>query len=63
MASKDEKNIYVTTWDGKTLKIPEYYLGIYKIKIEKFSFLKTYIFMFIPTDWNFIYWPNQINEI
>ena len=41
LASKDEKNIYVTTWDGKTLKIPEE--GIYKIKIKKFSFLKTYI--------------------
>ena len=47
LASKDEKNIYVTTWDGKTLKIPEE--GIYKIKIKKFSFLKTYIFIFLPT--------------
>ncbi|MEC8090482.1 MAG: hypothetical protein VX094_02345 [Bacteroidota bacterium] len=41
------KNIYTTTWDGKTLKIPEE--GIYKIKIKKISFLKTYILMFIPT--------------
>ncbi|GIR18254.1 MAG: hypothetical protein CM15mP32_4410 [Flavobacteriaceae bacterium] len=30
------KNIYTTTWDGKTLKIPEE--GIYKIKIKKISF-------------------------
>ena len=38
LASKDEKNIYVTTWDGKTLKIPEE--GIYKIKLKNFHFLR-----------------------
>ena len=61
LASKDEKNIYVTTWDGKTLKIPEE--GIYKIKIKKFFiFEDIYIYVYSHY-WNFIYWPNQINEI
>lgn len=36
---KDEKYLYMSTRDGKTLKIPQ--RGIYELKIQKFSYLKT----------------------
>jgi len=33
------KNIYLQTWDGKTLKIPKE--GINELKIKEFNVLKT----------------------
>ncbi len=39
LVKKDEQNIYLATWDGKTLKIPKE--GINKLKVKKFSYLKT----------------------
>ena len=39
LVKKDEQNIYLATWDGKTLKIPKE--GIDKLKVKKFSYLKT----------------------
>ena len=43
---KDEQILYVSTWDGKTLKIPQ--KGIYEIKIKKFSYLKTGVLISLP---------------
>ena len=43
---KDEQNLYISTWDGKTLKIPQ--KGIYEIKIKKFSYLKTGVLISLP---------------
>jgi hypothetical protein len=37
--NKDVKNIYLQTWDGKTLKIPKE--GINELKIKEFNVLKT----------------------
>ena len=34
---KDEQNLYISSWDGKTLKIPQ--KGIYEVKIKKFSYV------------------------
>ena len=39
LVKKDEQNIYLASWDGKTLKIPKE--GINKLKVKKFSYLKT----------------------
>ena len=39
LVKKDEQNIYLATWDGKTLKIPKE--GINELKVKKFSYLKT----------------------
>lgn len=39
LVNKDEQNIYLATWDGKTLEIPKE--GINKLKVKKFSYLKT----------------------
>lgn len=39
LVNKDEKNIYLVTWDGTTLKIPKE--GIDELKVKKFSYLKT----------------------
>ena len=46
LVKKDEQNIYISTWDGKTLKIPQ--KGIYEIKIKKFSYLKTGVLISLP---------------
>ena len=46
LVKKDEQNIYISTWDGKTLKIPQ--KGIYEIKIKKFSSSKTVVFVSLP---------------
>ena len=43
---KDEQILYISTWDGKTLKIPQ--KGIYEIKIKKFSYLKTGVLISLP---------------
>ena len=43
---KDEQNLYISTWDGKTLKIPQ--KGIYEVKIKKFSSSKTVVFVSLP---------------
>ena len=39
LVKKDEKSLYISTWDGTTLKIPQ--KGIYEVRILKFSYLKT----------------------
>lgn len=39
LVNKDDKSIFLVTWDGKTLKIPKE--GIDELKIKKFSYLKT----------------------
>lgn len=46
LVKKDEQNIYISTWDGKTLKIPQ--KGIYEVKIKKFSSSKTVVFVSLP---------------
>ncbi len=46
LVKKDEQNIYISTWDGKTLKIPQ--KGIYEVKIKKFSYLKTGVLISLP---------------
>ena len=46
LVKKDEQNIYISTWDGKTLKIPQ--KGVYEIKIKKFSYLKTGVLISHP---------------
>ena len=38
--------IYISTWDGKTLKIPQ--KGIYEVKIKKFSCSKTVVLTSLP---------------
>ena len=43
---KDEQNLHISTWDGKTLKIPQ--KGIYEVKIKKFSSSKTVVFVSLP---------------
>lgn len=43
---KDEQNLYISTWDGKTLKIPQ--KGIYEVKIKQFSYLKTGMLISLP---------------
>lgn len=43
---KDEQNLYISTWDGKTLKIAE--KGIYEVKIKQFSFSKTGVLISLP---------------
>ena len=43
---KDEQILYISTWDGKTLKIPQ--KGIYEVKIKKFSYLKTGVLISLP---------------
>jgi hypothetical protein len=43
---KDEQILYISTWDGKTLKIPQ--KGIYEVKIKKFSSSKTVVFVSLP---------------
>ena len=39
LVKKDEQNLYISTWDGTTFKIPK--KGIYEVKIQKPSYLKT----------------------
>lgn len=39
LVKKDEQNLYISTWDGTTFKIPQ--KGIYEVKIQKPSYLKT----------------------
>ena len=39
LVKKDEQNLYISTWDGTTFKIPQE--GIYEVKIQKLSYLKT----------------------
>ena len=46
LVKKDEQNLYISTWDGKTLKIPQ--KGIYEVKIKKLSYLKTGVFIGLP---------------
>ena len=43
---KDEQNLYISTRDGKTLKIPQKY--IYEVKIQKLSYLKTGVLISLP---------------
>ena len=43
---KDEQNLYISTRDEKTLKIPQ--KGIYEVKIKKLSYLKTGVFIGLP---------------
>ena len=43
---KDEQNLYISSWDGKTLKIPQ--KGIYEVKIKKFSYSKTVVLTSLP---------------
>ena len=43
---KDEQNLYISTRGGKTLKIPQ--KGIYEVKIQKLSYLKTSVVISIP---------------
>lgn len=46
LVKKDEQNLYISTWDGKTLKIAE--KGIYEVKIKQFSYLKTGVLISLP---------------
>ena len=46
LVKKDEQYIYISKWDGKTLKIPQ--KGIYEVKIKKFSYLKTGVLLSLP---------------
>ena len=39
LVKKDEQNLYISTWDGTIFKIPQE--GIYEVKIQKLSYLKT----------------------
>jgi hypothetical protein len=39
LVKKDEQNLYISTWDGTTFKIPQ--KGVYEVKIQKPSYLKT----------------------
>ena len=39
LVKKDEQNLYISTWDGTTFKIPQE--GIFEVKIQKLSYLKT----------------------
>lgn len=39
LVNKDDKNLYLTRWDGKTIKIPKE--GIYDLKIKRFSYFRT----------------------
>lgn len=43
---KDEQDLYISTRDGKTLKIPQ--KGIYEVKIKKLSYTKTAALISIP---------------
>ena len=43
---KDEQNLYISTRDGKTLKIPQ--KGIYEVKIKKLSYSKTVVLTSLP---------------
>jgi hypothetical protein len=43
---KDEQNLYISTRYGKTLKIPQ--KGIYEVKIQKLSYLKTSVVISLP---------------
>tara|TARA_Y100001958_G_scaffold94304_1_gene64534 strand:+ start:1307 stop:1639 length:333 start_codon:yes stop_codon:yes gene_type:complete len=46
LVKKDEQNLYISTWDGTTLKIPQN--GIYEVKIKKLSYLKTGVLISLP---------------
>lgn len=46
LVKKDEQNLYISTWDGKTLKIPQ--KGIYEVKIKQFSYSKTGVLISLP---------------
>ena len=46
LVKKDEQNLYISSWDGKTLKIPQ--KGIYEVKIKKFSYSKTVVLTSLP---------------
>ena len=46
LVKKDEQNLYISTWDGKTLKIAE--KGIYEVKIKQFSYSKTGVLISLP---------------
>ncbi len=46
LIKKDEQNLYISSWDGKTLKIPQ--KGIYEVKIKKFSYSKTVVLTSLP---------------
>ena len=39
LVNKDDKNLYLIRWDGKTIKIPKE--GIYDLKIKRFSYFRT----------------------
>ena len=43
---KDEQNLYISTRDGKTLKIPQ--KGIYEVQVQKLSYLKTSVLISLP---------------
>ncbi len=46
LVKKDEQNLYISTRDGTTLKIPQ--KGIYEVQVQKLSFLKTSLFISLP---------------
>ena len=50
LVKKDEQNLYISTWDGTTFKIPK--KGIYEVKIQKPSYLKTGGFISVIFNWN-----------
>ena len=62
LVNKDDQNLYLIRWDGKTIKIPKE--GIYDLKIKKFSYLRTgglilstiVGYQFIPWLYNVIGW-------
>ena len=43
---KDEQSLYISTRDGKTLKIPQ--KGIYEVQVQKLSYLKTSVLISLP---------------
>ena len=46
LVKNDEQNLYISTRDGTTLKIPQ--KGIYEVQVQKLSFLKTSLFISLP---------------
>ena len=43
---KDEQNLYISTRDGKTLKIAQ--KRIYEVQVQKLSYLKTSVLISLP---------------
>ena len=46
VSSKKMNKIYISTRDGKTLKIP--LKGIYEVQVQKLSYLKTSVLISLP---------------